>query len=96
MEVPITRRSALFYEYVKENLVERRAPYREEHIGLVREWTADGRMLMAGALGDPPHGGLLVFASEDPADAEAFAAVDPYVRSGIVTAWRVEPWNVVG
>ena len=95
MEVPITRRHALIYEYVKENLVERRAPYREEHIGLVREWTADGRMLMAGALGDPPHGGLLVFASDDPADAEEFAAVDPYVRSGIVTSWRVEPWNVV-
>jgi uncharacterized protein len=95
MEVPIIRRTALFYEYVTENLVERRAPFREEHIGLVREWTADGRMLMAGALGNPPHGGLLVFASDDPADAETFASNDPYVRNGLVTAWRVEPWNVV-
>jgi uncharacterized protein len=95
MEVPITRRHALIYEYVTENLVERRAPHREEHIGLVREATAAGRMIMAGALGDPPHGGLLIFASDDPSDAEEFARSDPYVRSGIVTAWRVEPWNVV-
>lgn len=95
MEVPITRRTALFYEYVTENLVERRAPFREEHIGLVREWTAAGRMVMAGALGSPPHGGLLVFAAEDPTDAEEFASIDPYVRNGLVTSWRVEPWNVV-
>jgi uncharacterized protein YciI len=50
--------------------------------------------LMAGALGDdPPHGGLLVFT--DAADASAFAHADPYVSSGLVRDWRVEPWQVV-
>jgi uncharacterized protein YciI len=29
------------------------------------------------------------------ADAEAFVAEDPYVAAELVTAWRVEPWNVV-
>ena len=91
MEVPITRRQALFYDYVSEDLVERRAPHRPAHIALVREWMADGRLLMGGALGDPPHGALLVFAS----GAERFVELDPYVSSGIVTAWRVEPWSVV-
>lgn len=95
MDVPISRRHVLFYEYVKENVVERRAPYREEHIGLIRQWIADGRVLAGGALGDPPHGAAIVFDSDDPAPAEEFASLDPYVRSGLVTAWRVEPWNVV-
>jgi uncharacterized protein YciI len=95
VNVPITRRHILFYEYVTENVIERRAPHREAHLALVREWMADGRLLMAGALGDPPHGAALVFASDEPADAERFAAIDPYVTNGVVTAWRVEPWNVV-
>ena len=85
----------LFYEYVKENVLERRAPHREAHIALVREWMADGRILMAGALGDPPQGAALVFAVEEPAEVERFTAADPYVESGLVTAWRVEPWSVV-
>ena len=95
MDVPLTRRHVLIYEYVTENLVERRAPLRAEHIGLVRQYMADGRLMMGGAIGDPPHGGHLVFASDTPADAEEFASRDPYVSSGLVTSWCVEPWNVV-
>jgi hypothetical protein len=30
-----------------------------------------------------------------PDQVESFAQADPYVTSGLVTAWRVEPWNVV-
>jgi uncharacterized protein len=93
MEVKLTRRQALFYDYV-ENAIEARAPHREGHLALVREWQADGRMLDGGALGDPPHGGLLVF--DEDADVEAFTAADPYVANGVVTSWRVEPWMVVG
>jgi uncharacterized protein YciI len=85
---------ALFYDYV-ENAVERRAPYREDHLAWARQWKDDGRIVMAGALGDPPHGGLFVFRVEDPAQIEEFVAGDPYVEGGIVTGHRVEPWNVV-
>jgi len=95
VDVPITRRHLLLYDYVGEDVLERRAPHREAHIALVREWMADGRLLMAGALGDPPHGAALAFAVEDPAEVEPFVQADPYVSSGLVTAWRVEPWNVV-
>jgi hypothetical protein len=52
-----------------------------------------GRLVMAGALGDPPSEALIVF--RDAADAEAFVARDPYVAGGVVASWRVEPWNVV-
>jgi uncharacterized protein YciI len=94
MEVTVTKRHALIYEYVDDNVLERRAPHRAAHIAMVREGLADGRLIMAGALGDdPPHGGLLVFAER--ADAEAFAEADPYVTSGLVRSWRVEPWQVV-
>ena len=50
---------------------------------------------MAGALGDPPDGALLIFRAETPAVAESFARVDPYVINGLVTRWRVRPWNLV-
>jgi uncharacterized protein YciI len=94
MDVTVTLRYVLVYEYVDDDVIERRAPHREQHIGLVRERLADGRLLMAGALGDdPPHGGLLVFT--DAAEASAFAHADPYVSSGLVRDWRVEPWQVV-
>ena len=84
----------LFYEYVAD-VLERRAPHRERHLALVREWQGAGKIVMAGAVGDPPHGGLLVFRVDDPAEVEEFLSADPYVAAGIVTAWRVEPWNVV-
>ena len=87
-------KQALFYDYV-ENVVERRAPFREAHLALAREWKHDGRLVAGGALGDPPHGGLLVFEVDDAGEVERFTTADPYVANGIVTAWRVEPWNVV-
>jgi uncharacterized protein YciI len=84
----------LFYDYVPD-VVERRAPYREEHLAIVRRWRDEGRVVMAGALGDPPHGAALVFRVDDPAEVEEFARADPYVVNGVATGWRVEPWNVV-
>ena len=84
----------LFYDYV-ENIVERRAPHRPAHLELIREWVEDGRVVAGGATGDPPTGALIVF--RETGDPEEFAGVDPYVREGLVTAWRVEPWlNVTG
>lgn len=85
-------RHVLFYEYVAD-IVERRAPHREAHLGAIRAAKDEGRILMAGPLGDPPHGAAIVFA--DPAAAEAFARSDPYVTNVLVTRWRVEPWALV-
>jgi uncharacterized protein YciI len=85
-------RYVLFYEYVAD-ILERRVPHRDAHLAELRAGKDDGRILMAGPLGDPPHGAAIVFAERDP--AEAFAQVDPYVRNGLVTAWRVEPWTLV-
>jgi uncharacterized protein YciI len=85
---------ALFYDVVG-GFATKRQVYREEHLGLVHAAHDRGELVMAGALGDPPDGALLVFRAPDVSIAEAFAKHDPYVINGLVTAWRVRPWNVV-
>jgi uncharacterized protein YciI len=85
---------ALFYETV-ENYVERRAPYRAEHLAYAEAAHQRGELVLGGALGDPVDGALLVFRGEMPAVAESFAKGDPYVRNGCVTKWTVRPWTVV-
>lgn len=82
----------LTYEYVPD-ILERRAPHREGHLAAIAKYNEAGRILTAGAVGDPVRGGLFVL--RDPADAEAFMAEDPYVAAGLVTSHRVEPWTVV-
>ena len=86
------QRHVLFYEYVAD-ILERRVPHREAHLAELRAGKDDGRILMAGPLGDPPHGAAIVF--KDQAAAEAFAEADPYVANGLVTNWRVDAWAVV-
>jgi uncharacterized protein YciI len=84
----------LFYDYV-EDIVERRAPHREAHLAHLRGWKDDGRIVMAGAVGDPPHGALFVFDVDEPALIDEFADADPYLAAELVTGRRVERWNVV-
>lgn len=84
----------LFYEYVKD-IVERRGPHREAHLQHIATAKDGGGVVMAGALGNPPHGGAIVFADVDADAIEAFADADPYVRAGLVTGRRIEPWNLV-
>jgi uncharacterized protein len=83
----------LQYESV-DDFINRRTPFREEHLRLIREAHARGEIVMAGALGNPPDGGLLVFEAP-PSVAEDFARRDPYVVNGLITRWVVRPWNVV-
>jgi len=85
---------ALTYDVVPA-FKDRRMPFREAHLQLVREAHDRGVLLFAGALGDPPDGALLVFRSDSASVVEDFARADPYVREGLVVAWRARPWNVV-
>ena len=84
----------LTYDYVTD-ILERRGPHRDAHLAAARAAHDDGRLQMAGAVGDPVDGALFVFTGDDPSAAEAFAGGDPYVEAGLVTSWRVRPWNVV-
>jgi uncharacterized protein YciI len=84
----------LFYDVVAD-YVERRAPFRAEHLALARAAHANGDLVLGGALADPVDGAVLLFRGGSPAATEAFAAADPYVRHGLVTRWRVRPWTTV-
>jgi len=86
---------ALFYDEVVEDFVNRRVPFRDQHLGLAREAHARGELLLAGALADPADAALLVFRAENAATAEEFANNGPYVRNGLVKKWRVRKWTVV-
>jgi uncharacterized protein YciI len=83
----------LIYKTV-ENYVEKRAPYRPEHLGYANGAHARGELFMGGALGDPPDTAILIFRAESPSVAEEFARNDPYVKAGLIKEWSVRPWTV--
>ncbi len=85
---------ALEYDVVP-NFVERRAPFRDAHLAHVRAARDRGEIFMAGAVGEPPQGALLIFKVPDASVVEAFAGADPYVLHQLVTARRVRRWHVV-
>jgi uncharacterized protein YciI len=84
----------LHYDYVPD-VVTKRAPLREAHLQIAREWHAQGKLRLAGAYDPPTGGALFVFEVASPAEVEAFVAIDPYVKNGVVTGHRIRPWNVV-
>lgn len=84
----------LFYDVV-DDYVERRTPFRAEHLELGRQAQERGELVMGGALAEPADGAVLVFRGESMAAAEAFARADPYVKNGLVRAWRVRKWMTV-
>ena len=86
----------LKYDYVPD-VLEKRGPYREEHISLANQFIEDGSCLSGGPTGDlgmeVPKGALFVF--NNAASAKRYAEKDPYVTNGIVTNYCIEEWNVV-
>ena len=91
--MPATR-FVLFYDYA-ENVVEKRAPFRADHLALAREYVDRGEIEMAGAFADPVDGAAFVFTVDDRSRVEAFVAADPYVANGLVPSWRIREWTVV-
>lgn len=81
----------VFYEYVPD-IVQRRGPHRDAHLAWLQKWRSDGQLIAAGAVGDPPSGAILLLRAD--ADADALREGDPYVKAGLVSSWRVEPWRV--
>lgn len=84
----------LFYKTV-ENYVERRVPFREEHLNLAKEAYHKGNLILGGALENPVDGAMLVFKGDSPKVAEDFVHRDPYVKNGLITEWNIRAWNVV-
>jgi uncharacterized protein len=84
----------LFYKTV-DNYIERRAPYREEHLKYANKAHDKGELVMAGALAEPADSAVLLFKGDEPSVARNFAQNDPYVKNGVIKEWNVRPWTVV-
>ena len=84
----------LRYDYVPDILT-RREPHRSGHLSKLHELHGRGVVTMAGAAGDPVDHAVIVFHAESRSVVEDFVRSDPYVLNGLVTNWRIDPWNVV-
>ena len=82
----------LFYDYVPDH-VERRTPFREEHLKLATAAHARGELVLGGAFADTADGAVLVWHTPDVTPVERFVASDPYVKNGLVTRSRIRPWT---
>ncbi len=84
----------LQYEYV-ENVLEKRAPYREAHLALFGKQVQNGNVIIGGAIDHPPTGAVTVFRNLMPNDIEQFVQQDPYVINGLVTKYTIKPYIAV-
>lgn len=79
----------------KPGHLEVRKANRDAHLAHLK---SDAHVVQAGpfvnAAGDM-SGSLIVFATEDRAHVEAFAAADPYAQAGLFEDVRIEAWNRV-
>lgn len=84
----------LFYKTI-ENYLEKRVPFRDEHLSLAQQALKNGSLVLAGALTDPVDSAMLVFKGDSPKVVVEFANNDPYVKNGLIKEWHVRAWNVV-
>ena len=84
----------LLYTYV-EDMAQRRGPHREAHLRHIRAEQDAGRIVMAGALGDPVDGGAFAWRGATVEQIEAYVQGDPYMEAGLITSHRIEPWTLV-
>ncbi len=84
----------LLYEYVAD-VLERRPPFRNEHLALLRELNSRGIVTLAGAWDEPVDGAAIIFHTDDTSVIDEFIAADPYIRQGLIASWRIRKWSVV-
>jgi uncharacterized protein YciI len=84
----------MLYTYV-DDMIDRRGPYREAHLERIQAEKRAGRIVLAGALGDPPSGGAMVWRGATEQEIRQFADDDPYNAAGLITAVRIESWKLV-
>jgi len=84
----------LFYDVVPDYAV-KRTPYRGAHLQYAQPPVDRGELIHGGALANPIDASLLLIRASSPEVVADFARGDPYVRSGVVTKWRVREWTTV-
>lgn len=84
----------LNYTYVPD-IVEKRGPYREAHLGAANQKLQAGKLVMAGAAGDPVAGAVFIWKNATKDEIEDFVKSDPYVLNGLVPEYNIKPYAVV-
>lgn len=82
------------YSYVPD-MLDRRQPYRDEHLERVTTAGAEGRLVVAGAFAEPVDGAVLVFRADSAAEVEQWVRADPYFVAGLITDFAVREVTLV-
>lgn len=77
------------------DIMERRGPYRADHIAQLKRLQQEGHLVLAGAFVGAPPGAVFIFQGETDEAAQQFAKSDPYVVAGLVSKWTVREWTTV-
>lgn len=81
--------------YTVDNYVEKRKPYRDEHLELLDIELKKNHIVLGGALSDPADQAIIVWQVEDRKVIEDFVNSDPYVKNGLISKHEIRSWNVV-
>ena len=84
----------LEYSYVPD-ILEKRTPFRPDHLKLAEGLEKEGIIIAGGATGNPPSGAMFIFSAAGPEVVEAFVKNDPYHKNGLVTKYNIKQWTVV-
>eukprot|EP00903_Cladosiphon_okamuranus_P006131 g6034.t2 len=84
--------AAVVYTYV-DGMVDKRGPYRSDHLELLKTMTEEGSCLLGGAFVEPCDGAVILFSSPD--QAQRFVDTDPYNTGGLVTKYQIRDYMAV-
>lgn len=84
----------LQYDYV-ENALEKRQPHRQAHLALINKEVEKGNVVLAGAVDNPPTGGLLILRNLTRENIEQLVKQDPYVINGVVKKYSIKPYMAI-
>lgn len=73
------------------DVLERRTPFREEHLEGLRRQKQEGVLITLGPTQDTRHV-FGIYEAEDQARVEALVRNDVYWRQGIWTGFEIHPW----
>ncbi|TFV65581.1 UNVERIFIED_ORG: hypothetical protein E4P37_09790 [Bacillus sp. AZ43] len=82
------------YSYVPD-MLNRRQPYRAEHLARITKAGEEGLLVLAGAFADPVDGAVLVFRAESRAEVEEWVEADPYRVAGLIPDFAVREVTLV-
>ncbi len=78
-----------------DGMVEKRAPYRQEHLERLQRLLAEGKLYAAGAWAENADGALIVFMAEDKEEVVKMIEEDAYFKAGLWPEYTVREWNLV-